>query len=75
MLDGVKINSSQNGLVDLSSFPVSELDNIEIVRGGTSALFGGNAIGGVVNLRTKIKDDFSLSGKSSEALSMNGMPL
>jgi outer membrane cobalamin receptor len=65
MLDGVKLNSSQNGLMDLSIFPLSILDNIEVIRGGTSALFGGNAIGGVVNLRTKIKDDYSLSGKLS----------
>ncbi len=53
MLDGMKLNSTQSGLVDLSTLPVSLIENIEVVRGGNSALYGGNAIGGIVNVRSK----------------------
>ncbi|MFC2131194.1 TonB-dependent receptor plug domain-containing protein [Bacteroidota bacterium] len=63
MIDGIKINSSQSGIADLSSFPVSQFNNIEIVRGGASALFGANAIGGVMNLTNSefVKDKYDLS--------------
>lgn len=53
MINGVKINSNQSGIVDFSKFPVSFFDEIEVVRGGASALFGANALGGIINLRTK----------------------
>jgi outer membrane cobalamin receptor len=50
MIDGIKINSSQSGISDLSLVPISFIDEIEVARGGFSAVFGGNAIGGIVNL-------------------------
>ncbi|MBB3700110.1 TonB-dependent receptor [Flammeovirga yaeyamensis] len=45
-----------NGLVSvygLEQIPVSMVDQIEVVRGGGSVLFGANAIGGTVNIITK----------------------
>jgi outer membrane receptor for ferrienterochelin and colicins len=33
--------------------PVSMIERVEVIRGGGSALFGSNAIGGVVNIITK----------------------
>lgn len=52
MIDGIRINSVQNGVVDLFLVPVSELGHIEIAEGGSSALFGADAVGGIVNLKT-----------------------
>ncbi len=52
MLDGVRLNSVQNGLVDLFLLPVSEIGHVEIAEGGFSSLFGADAVGGVVNLET-----------------------
>ncbi len=54
LIDGMKINSVRNGYSDLSIIPVSLINNVEVIRGGASAIFGGNAIGGVINLRTDI---------------------
>ncbi len=34
LLDGVRLNSMQNGLADLSLVPLDHLDRIELVRGG-----------------------------------------
>lgn len=52
MIDGVRLNSIQNGVVDLFLIPVSEIGRIEIAEGGSSALYGADAVGGVVNLNT-----------------------
>jgi len=53
MVNGVRQNSFQNGLVDFSLLPLNDVQKIEIVRGGTSALYGADALGGVVNILTR----------------------
>jgi outer membrane cobalamin receptor len=53
LLDGIRLNSSRDGGVDLSSIPMELIDHIEIVRGGESSLYGSSAIGGVINIVTK----------------------
>lgn len=39
--------------VDLSQIPVDDIERIEVVRGGSSVLYGANAMGGVVNVITR----------------------
>jgi len=51
MIEGIRINSTQNGMVDVSTIPVSMLQSIEVTRTGSSALYGANAIGGAINFR------------------------
>lgn len=55
LLNGIRMNSSRDGGFDLSLLPVSvaEIERIEIVRGPASALYGSDAVGGVVNIITK----------------------
>jgi vitamin B12 transporter len=52
LVDGVALNSPAFGLVDLSSLSTANLERIEVVRGPFSALWGSEAIGGVVQLFT-----------------------
>ncbi|MBI3189951.1 MAG: TonB-dependent receptor plug domain-containing protein, partial [Ignavibacteriales bacterium] len=52
LLNGMRISSMQNGLMDLGLFPLEEIELLEIAQGGYSALVGADAIGGVVNLVT-----------------------
>ncbi len=52
MLDGVRLNSSLNNQVDLTTFSPFLAERIEVVRGGASALYGANTIGGVINIIT-----------------------
>jgi outer membrane cobalamin receptor len=55
MIDGRRINDYQNGQFDLSNLPLSkeEIERIEVLRGGASALYGADAMGGVINIITK----------------------
>lgn len=53
LLDGVPLNSSRDGTVDLSQIPVDSIDHVEIVRGGESSVYGSAAVGGVINLITR----------------------
>ena len=39
--------------VDLNSIPLAMVRNVEVVTGGTSAIYGANALAGVVNIITK----------------------
>ncbi len=59
LIDGKRMNLPQgNGYgasaVDLNSFLIGDnVDRIEVVRGGASALYGADAVGGVINIITK----------------------
>jgi vitamin B12 transporter len=50
LFDGIRLNSPYFGGYDWSQLPTAGLDRIEMVRGPYSALYGAEAIGGVVNL-------------------------
>lgn len=53
LVDGVRVNSAVGGGVDLSQIPPSQIERIEIIRGGGSAMYGEGAVGGVVNIVTR----------------------
>jgi outer membrane receptor for ferrienterochelin and colicins len=53
MVDGRPVNSNSDGIADLSQFPIDNIERIEVVRGPASALYGANALGGVVNIITR----------------------
>lgn len=53
LVDGVALPGDSGGNVYLERFPVENIDHIEIVQGASSALFGSDAMGGIVNIITK----------------------
>lgn len=53
LLDSRPLFSSLATVYGLDQLPVSMVERVEVVRGGGSALYGANAIGGVVNIITK----------------------
>jgi len=50
LLDGVELNSPTLGVADLADLTLDDVERIEIVRGPMSALYGSDAMGGVVNV-------------------------
>jgi outer membrane receptor for ferrienterochelin and colicins len=62
LINSRPIFSGLAGVYGLEMIPVNMIERIEVTRGGGSALFGGNAIGGTINLITKdpINNSFEL---------------
>lgn len=53
LVDGVALNSPYFGGTDISALSTANVERIEIVRGPFSALYGSEAIGGVVQIFTR----------------------
>ncbi len=52
LVDGIRANAFGGGL-DLSQVPLHDVDRIEVLRGSQSALYGSDAIGGVIQVVTR----------------------
>jgi len=53
LVDGVPQNSASDKLVDWNLISLDNVERIEVVKGGASALYGENAMAGVINIITK----------------------
>ena len=53
LIDSSPVISAMTGVYGLEQIPSEMLDRIEIVKGGGSALYGGNAVAGVINILTR----------------------
>ncbi len=71
LINGVQINDSQYGSMDLSLLPLDAVDRMEISYGGSSALYGGNALGGVVNILSRHASDEMHARINAEGGSFN----
>ncbi|MEQ9062820.1 MAG: TonB-dependent receptor [Vicingaceae bacterium] len=63
LVNGRPTISPLTGLYSLEQMPANMIERIEVVRGGGSALYGSSAIGGTVNVisRLPVKDSYELS--------------
>ncbi|MEX5385022.1 TonB-dependent vitamin B12 receptor BtuB [Cronobacter muytjensii] len=53
LVDGIRLNQAGvSGSSDLNQFPVAMVQRVEYIRGPRSAVYGSDAIGGVVNIIT-----------------------
>jgi len=60
MLDGVSLNEKQYNCTEFGShFQLSQIKRIELIRGPGSAIYGGNAELGVINIITKEAGDIN----------------
>lgn len=64
MIDGIKVNSPYSQIPNAGAFLLSHVERVEVVKGSYSALYGSEAIGGVVNIITGERPGltYSISG-------------
>jgi vitamin B12 transporter len=53
LIDGVRVNPATQGAPDFAHLPLAQIERIEIVRGPRAALWGSDAIGGVIQVFTR----------------------
>lgn len=53
LIDGVDVNTGSTGGFDFSNITTDNIEQVEVVRGSGGALYGSQAIGGVVNVISK----------------------
>ncbi len=53
LIDGVPLLGSAAGNISWSVIPTSEIERVEIVKSGGSAMYGSSAMGGVLNIITR----------------------
>ncbi|WP_196896077.1 TonB-dependent receptor plug domain-containing protein [Aureivirga marina] len=61
LVDGNPLVGRVSGTFDLSRINVGDIEQIEIVKGPSSSLYGSEALGGVINIITKKADRTSAS--------------
>ncbi len=53
LMDGQKMNRMDMSSINWSQIPIEEIENIEVIRGAQTALYGNHASGGVIKISTK----------------------
>lgn len=53
LVDGIRVNSASQGVFDFAHLPLHQIERIELVRGPRAALWGSDAIGGVLHIFTR----------------------
>ncbi len=61
MINSVRIGSATSGYADLTAIPLNGVERIEVLRGPRAAVYGSDAVSGVINIITTI----NTSGYSS----------
>jgi len=67
LVDGRRVNTPDLSGTDWTQVPIDQIERIEIVHGASSVLYGNGAVGGVINIITRIPEsggNISLAGGS-----------
>lgn len=77
LIDGVKVGSATLGSTAFQFLPIDSIERIEVVRGPRSALYGSEAIGGVIQIFTRQAEgaftpSFSISAGSHDSYMVSG---
>lgn len=81
LIDGVRVGSATLGTAPFENFPLARIERIEILRGAASALYGPDAVGGVIQIFTREPTDalelsanlgFGTDGQQQSGASLRG---
>lgn len=66
LLDGHRLPiASSTGATDINIIPGSLIGSVEVISGGASAVYGSDAISGVVNFKTRSLDGIEIAGQGN----------
>ncbi len=68
LVDGLSINSALSGGIDLAAVTLENVERIEVIRGPYSALYGGNAMAGVIHVITRKPSAAEFVGRVEQGL-------
>lgn len=71
MMDGIVLNNPYTGDVKMGGYFPEDLERVEVVKGPFSSLYGGYAMGGVVNFITKMPEKREFTFKTGYGSSWN----
>lgn len=63
LIDGVPVVGRSGGNLDLSRLAVGNIEQVEVVKGPSSSLYGSEALGGVINIITKKPTSEQITGQ------------
>jgi len=73
--DGLPLYGGQTASIGLLQIPPTDLANVEIIKGAASSLYGGSALGGVINLISRTPSDEFEGEVLLNATSKNGQDI
>lgn len=73
--DGLPLYGGQTASIGLLQIPPTDLANVEIIKGSASSLYGGSALGGVINLISRNPSDKSEGEVLANFTSKNGQDI
>ncbi|MCV2349898.1 TonB-dependent receptor plug domain-containing protein [Paucibacter sp. Y2R2-4] len=53
MIDGVRVDSQSTGGASWQALPLAQIERVEVLKGPASAIYGSDAVGGVVQIFTR----------------------
>jgi len=71
LIDGLRVSSSTVGAPTLEAIPLDQAERIEVLRGPASSLYGADAIGGVIQVFTRLPGP-GVSGRLSGGYGTDG---
>lgn len=64
LLDGARIGAATLGYQSLAMVPLEQIEKIEIIRGPKAALYGSDALGGVIAITSRRSDHLNFNAKA-----------
>lgn len=72
LVDGQRISGSSSGVASLEFLNIEHIERVEVVRGGRSAIYGSDAIGGVIQIFTRQGDNHGWQPRLAVGLGTHG---
>lgn len=67
LVNGIRMGSATTGAADFSAIPLTGVERIEFIRGSRAAVYGSDAVSGVINIITEYRE-----GESTSNISLGG---